>query len=390
LTKALRPIWPGVVYSRLSPSRFDDLPEPPLPGPRWVRVRNLLCGICASDLHLLFVEGDPRIGPAALPGNQRFYLGHEVLGVVTEIGPGVTKLKVGDRVLMDTRFEGPTCLSQEIDPPCRHCQAGNHPLCENASLGKGPQGVGGGWGDGYTAHETEVYRLPDELDDEVAMMVEPLSVGVRTALRRLPNASDHVLVVGSGIIGLTVIQALRALSPECRITAMARYPQQAEMARRLGANEIIGREPPYEAVAAATGAKLYKDVLNKGMLLGGFDIVFDCVGSATTVQDSLRWARARGAVVLAGVCLELMKVDLTPVWYQEVDLIGLYAHGMEEWQGTKQSTFDLTVDLLLEGKLTTEGLITHRFPIEKWQEAITTATDKRTGAIKVIFDYRTS
>ncbi len=74
LSKVLQPIWPAVVYSRLSPTRFTDVPEAPLPGPRWVRMRNQLCGICASDLHLLFVNADPRISPAALPGTERIYL----------------------------------------------------------------------------------------------------------------------------------------------------------------------------------------------------------------------------------------------------------------------------------------------------------------------------
>ena len=89
-----------------------------------MRVRNLQCGICASDLALLMAEADPTIAPAALPGNQRFYLGHEVVGEVVEVGEGVTTMRPGDRVIMDTRFQGATCLSQEIEPPCRHCAAG--------------------------------------------------------------------------------------------------------------------------------------------------------------------------------------------------------------------------------------------------------------------------
>ena len=124
------------------------------------------------------------------------------------------------------------------------------------------------------------------------------------------------------------------------------------------------------------------------MLLGGFDVVYDCVGNASTVEDSLRLARAGGAVVLAGVHLAPMKLDLTPVWHQEVDLIGLYAHGRESWQGVEQHTYDLTIDLLLEGRLKTEGLITHRFPLAAWKEAIATSLDKKSGAIKVILDYR--
>ena len=391
LVKALKPLWPGVVYSRLSSARYADVGEPELPGPRWVRVRNLMCGICGSDLALLQVEADPKIAPAALPGNQRFYLGHEVVGVVTEVGAEVTRFRVGDRVIMDGRFQGANCLSQEIVPLCRHCQEGNYQLCENASAGMGPRGVGGGWGDGYTAHETELYPVPPDLSDEQAMMVEPLAVGIRAVLRRPPEPHAHVLVLGAGIIGLTVVQAVRALAPDAHISVIARYPHQATMATRLGANRIIEREEdPYEAAAAITGAKLYEGMFGNRMLLGGFDVIYDCVGSARTTTDSLRLARAGGAVVMVGIKFAPLKVDLTPVWYQEVDLIGTYAHGTEIWDGRPTHTYDLTIDLLRQGKLEAEALITHRFPLERWKEAIRTAQDKRTGAIKVVFDYRSS
>jgi threonine dehydrogenase-like Zn-dependent dehydrogenase len=93
-------------------------------------------------------------------------------------------------------------------------------------------------------------------------------------------------------------------------------------------------------------------------------------------------------VVLVGVNLKPMQVDLTPIWYQEVDLIGLYAHGMEEWNGVRQSTYDLTTDLLLKKKLLTDGLITHRFPLEQWRTAVETAKNKNSGAIKVVLDFR--
>jgi len=387
--KALKPLWPGVVYSRLSSARFADVGEPELPGPRWVRVRNLMCGVCGSDIALLQVEADPKIAPAALPGNQRFYLGHEVVSIVTEVGPDVTRFQVGDRVIMDGRFQGANCLSQEIDPPCRHCQEGNYQLCENASAGMGPRGVGGGWGDGYTAHETELYPVPPDLSDEQAMMIEPLAVGVRAALRRLPEPDAKVLVLGAGVIGLTVVQAVRALAPDVHISVIARYPHQAAMAARLGADRIIERdEDPFEATAAITGAKLYEGMFRNRMLLGGFDVIYDCVGSARTTTESLRMTRAGGAVVMVGIKFAPMKVDLTPVWYQEVDLVGTYAHGIELWQGRPVHTYDLTIDLLRQGKLEAEALITHRFPLEQWKDAIRTAQDKRTGSIKVAFDYR--
>jgi threonine dehydrogenase-like Zn-dependent dehydrogenase len=376
LSKALQAIWPNVIYSPLSPTRFVDLPEQALPGADWVKVRNRLCGICASDLHLLFLDVDPRVSPAALTGTKTIYLGHELIGEVTEVGSGGTTLKVGDRVILDSPEAN--CLNQEIQPLCRHCHESNHALCESSSLGRGPRGMGGGWGDSFTVHETGVYRMPEELDDETALMIEPLSVGVRAALRCLPRTDQRVLVV--------VVDALRALSPACHITAMARYPHQVEMARKLGAHEVITREDPYISTARITGGKLYTGQFKNRMILGGFDVVYDCVGSDKTLQDSLRWARAGGTVVLAGVNLKPMHVDLTPVWYQDVSLKGLYAHGMEEWNGRRQPTYDLTAELLLKKELLVEGLITHRFPLEDWRTAVRTAKDKRSGAIKVILD----
>lgn len=387
IVKALKPIWPGIVFTSLSPSRYAEMPEPELPGPRWVRVKNEQCGICASDLSLLFVDADPSIAPVALPGNQRFYLGHEVLGYVTEVGPGVTRVKEGDRVIMDTRFQGATCLSQEIYPPCPHCAQGNYTRCENASAGIGPRGAGGGWGDGFTAHETEVYPVPDDLRDDQAMMVEPISTGLRAVLRRTPRAGQRALVVGTGNVGLNTLQCLRAVSPECHITAIARYPQQAEMARRLGADEVMSDEDGYRMTARVTGANLYEGMFGNRMLLGGFDVIYDCVGSARTLQDSLRWARAGGTVVMVGIEFAPLKLDLSPIWYQEVDLIGLMAHGAEPWEGKTRRSFDLVIELMRQGKLTVDGLITHRFPLSQWRQAIHTAMDKRDGAIKVIFDY---
>jgi threonine dehydrogenase-like Zn-dependent dehydrogenase len=387
LVKALKPVWPGVVFSPLSISRYEDMPEPALPGPRWVRVQNKQCGLCASDLSLLFVDAEATIAPVALPGHQRLYLGHEVVGWVTEVGPEVKRVKVGDRVLMDTRFVGPTCLTQEIDPLCRHCAEGNYFLCENASAGIGPRGVGGGWGDGFTAHETEVYPIPDDLTDDQAMMVEPISNGLRAVLRRTPEPGQHALILGSGNIGLNTLQCLRAVSPECHITAIARHAHQAEMARRLEADEVVMGEDGYRATARITGAKLYEGMFGNRMLLGGFDVIYDCVGSARTLHDNLRWARAGGAVVMVGIKFAPLKLDLNPIWYQEVDLIGTNSHGVELWEGELRHTYDLVIELIRQGKITTDGLITHRFPLSQWRQAVNTALDKRNGTIKVIFDY---
>lgn len=385
MAKALGPIWPDVVFSPLSPAHFAKLDDGTLPGPRWVRVENTACGICGSDITLLFTDVDLGISPAALPTG-RFYLGHEVVGRISEVGPGVTKFKVGDRVTMDTRFQGPTCLSQEITPPCPQCTAGNYMRCENAAIGKGVQGWGGGWSDSFVAHESELYAVPNDITDDQAIMIEPFSVGVRAALRKLPKAGEQALILGTGIVGLNVLQAVRALSPECKITCVTRYPHQAALAKKLGADAVIGREDQNEAVARITQAKVYKGPLNNVTLLGGYDVIYDCVGSAATLKSSLRWAKAGGAVEIVGIDMHPLTVDLSPIWHQEVDLIGTYTHGSEVVNGAPHHTYETVIDLIHQKKLVTEGLITHRFPLTQWKDAVKTAMDKKTGSIKVVLE----
>jgi threonine dehydrogenase-like Zn-dependent dehydrogenase len=386
--KALRPLWKGAIWSPLSPVRVQmDAPDPPLPGGRWLRVRNRMAGICSTDLSLLLVQAEPQIAPAALPGNQRFYLGHEVVGEVVEVGPKVERFQVGDRVVMESRFAGPNCHTQEIEPPCPFCAQGQERLCENASLGLGPAGQGGGWGDGYTAHETEIWPVPPDLDDERAIFIEPLSVALHGVLRRPPGPGDHALIIGAGTIGLLSGYAIKALFPQTHLTILARHDHQAAAARALGADRVLQGGDLYAELARLTGAKHYTFPLNRGMLLGGFEVVYDCVGSPATVTDALRWARAGGSVVMLGFTLGLTKVDLNPIWYQEVDLVGSHTFGMERWQGRDVHTFDLAIELLRGGRVDPRPLITHRFPFEQYRRAIATALHKRGGSIKVVFTY---
>jgi L-iditol 2-dehydrogenase len=261
---------------------------------------------------------------------------------------------------------------------------GNYTRCENASLGLGAHGVGGGWGDQFTAHETEIYPAPADLTDDQAMMIEPISTPVRAVLRRLPEPGQHVLVLGGGVIGLSTLQCVRALAPGCRVTIVARHAHQAEMARRLGADEVVRGEDGYKMTARITGAKMYHGIFNNRALLGGFDVVYDCVGSAHSIHDSLRWARAGGCVVLIGVKMTQFHLDLSPVWHQEVDLTGVLAHGMENWQGGRHHTYEVVAALMRQGLLQVDDLITHRFPLAEWKQAVATAMNKRSGSIKVV------
>ncbi len=387
LTKAITPLWPDFVWTPLSAARAGELPDAPLPGPRWLRVRNQACGICASDLSLLFVHADPSIAPAALPGLSRFYLGHETASVVTEVGPGVTRFRIGDRVVMDTHSSGANCDTLEIEPKCRYCAGGEYQFCINKSAA-GPQGVGGGFGDGFVTHESAVYPAPKELSTTQLAMTEPLSVAVHAVARRPPKAGDKVLVIGAGIVGLLMVMAIRAIQPEAQITVIARYPHQQEMAERLGAQNIL-KNPGYSDIARLAGGTYFSAPLNKGIVVGGFDVIYDCVGSPRTTNDALRWARAGGTLVMVGIHMAPMpKIDLSLVWYDEVNLIGTYAHSVDELDGQRKHTYEWVFDFYRRGAFPdVESLVTHRFPFEDYRAAIRVATQKgREKAIKVMFE----
>jgi threonine dehydrogenase-like Zn-dependent dehydrogenase len=388
LTKTLTPLWPGFVWTPLSSARVTELPDPPLPGPDWVRVENHCCGICATDLSLLFVRADPSVAPSALPGLSRFWLGHEVVSSVTEVGAAVTRFKVGDRVIMDSYHYGAHCRSLGIQPVCRYCAGGNHRFCTNRSE-PGQRGMGGGFGDGYIAHESDLYPCPPELTSDQAMFVEPLAIVVQAVLRRPPRSEEKVLVYGAGIIGLLTTMVIKALAPEAEIAVLARYSHQAEIAEKLGAGHILRSQKAYAEVAKMTGGMFFTAPLNKGIVLDGFDIVYDCVGDERSLTNSLRWTRPGGAVVIIGLHMSPMKkIDLTLVWYSQVDLIGSFMHGHSEWNGQRLHDYDRVIDFYRQGKFDLAGLVTHRFPQKDYKEAIRVAANKRKEkAIKVAFEH---
>ena len=352
-----------------------------------MRVRNVLAGICGSDLHLIFLDGDFNIAPAAIPSHSRSYPGHEVVGEVIEVGDEVTTLQVGDRVVLKN---GPNCVTAGLQPLCRSCAAGNYSLCERGNL-PGPQPFGGGWSEEMLLHEQQLFRVPADINDMQAVLLEPSAVAVHAVLRHLPQAGDHVLIIGAGTIGLLILQAIRALAPTVEVSVLARHAFQVEQAARLGA-QIIYPQDSYKEVQRITGGQLYQGMLDNQMLMGGYDVIYDTIGNKRTTHDSLRWAHAGATVVMVGVSLHRMRhIDLTPIWYQEVNLIGTLAQGMETWPlGTDEraSTFDITAELILQKRLSPENLITHSFALSDYRNALLTATRKGNNrAIKVVFDY---
>ena len=395
-----RYVWVNLVGRRFSRVltgrggflRLAKMPEPKLPTPSWVRVRPLLSGICGSDL-------------SAVAGRSGLYLsafisfpfvpGHEVVGRVIETGSGVTGVEVGDRVVIEPALG---CAVRGVQDVCRPCREGHYANCERVLEGDVSAGIqtgfcrdtGGGWGEQLVAHEWQLHRVPDNVPDEAAVLTEPLSCAVHGVLGAKVSEGERVLVVGCGSIGLLTIAALRALAPRCTIVAVAKYAHQQELAKALGADHLaLPGQEGYEQLAQVTGATIHPLPLGKPAVLGGFDIAFECAGAPAAVEDAMRWTRSQGRVVVMGMPTA-GKLDLTPFWYQELDVRGAYLYSLERGGEGQVRTFQLTLDLLSrEGYAERLGaLVRHRFPLSQYRRAIATAISPgRSGSVKAVFDF---
>jgi threonine dehydrogenase-like Zn-dependent dehydrogenase len=121
-------------------------------------------------------------------------------------------------------------------------------------------------------------------------------------------------------------------------------------------------------------------------MLGGFDLIYDCVGYNNIVHDALRWLKAHGTYVMIGNQLSPITFDQTPLWNQELTMLGVNSHGMENYKGRTLSSFDLAVEMIADKRISLDGFITHRFKLNDYQAAFRLALDKPGHVIKVIFE----
>ncbi len=387
------------VYGRLSRLGLVDRPPPALPGDDWVRIEVLLCGICGSDLGNVAYRSSPAMEPF---GSFPAVLGHEVLGRVVEAGPGVTHVKAGDRVVVDPMLH---CEARGwgVDSWCRSCVVGTHATCELAGE-RGPEGgpwdgglspgstigyhrdLPGGWGEEMVAHRRQVFAVPKGVPDRVAVLAEPLSIGVHGVLRSgARRAQGPVLVIGSGAIAFGTIWALRTLGYTGRVVAQVKRAHEVALAAALGADETVAPGAEARRVLIGTGARAYMPVVGEEVYAGGgFEAVFDCVGSQASMSQALRYTTPRGRVVLLGCAGQMRKLDLTFVWARELQIQGHVGYGAEEWDGRGLHTFAITLQRMAADPRALGDLVTHVFPLKQYRDALRAADDhRRSGAVKV-------
>jgi 2-desacetyl-2-hydroxyethyl bacteriochlorophyllide A dehydrogenase len=316
--------------------------ETPAPGSGEALVRVRACGICGTDLH--FYHG-------VFPGNPSVSLGHEFSGEVEALGEGVEGFERGDRVVVE-----PIRRCQD----CSSCRTGRYHLCPGrAFLGTVAPG---GMAEHLTVPAYMLYRLPDEIDFELAALVEPLAVAVHGVHLVDLRMGERVLVLGSGTIGLLSIVAARAAGAG-EVLATYRHEHQGQAALAAGATRVVNAE----------------ELGSLGR--GGIDVVIETVGGAgaATLQQALGFIRPGGRVSVLGVFMGPLQIDGLRLVLNEAKI----AAGITYCRPGMRSDFDVALRILHGNREGMRRLITHRFPLAEAGEAFATAADKGTKSLKV-------
>lgn len=387
LVQVLSKISKKAYHSMVSPIKYVKIAGDKLPNSKYIKVKNIISGICGSDMTFYTCKQGPSTAFLPVPGSEITYLGHETIGEVVEIGDDVKNFKVGDRVTMNKYMA--CCDLKGIETPCENCQQGNYADCQNYGEPTHiKQMVGAGFGDYYYAPEGQLLKVPNNITDDQAVLIEPFAVSLHSVLKTQIKPNDKVLVVGAGMIGLGIIQFIKVVQPNCTVYVLEKNPNKHEFAKKLGADYILTGDP-YVEIAKVTGAKLYGKGKNR-MMLGGFDVIFDSVGKGTLLTDTTRWLKAQGTLVKAGYQMTKTKFDETPIWWQGLHIIGVDSHGMENFEGRKINTFDLVIEMLQQGKLITDGFITHKYNLKDYKKAFKHLIERPSDTIKVVLDCQNS
>lgn len=336
------------IYHGVRDIRLEEI-EMPAVKPGHVLVDTKVSGICGSDIHQYHGEWrQPRTKVAT---------GHELSGVVVEVGDGVSSVSVGDRVC-------PECFAH--CGTCRFCRVGQYNLCENIRYIS--QAGYGGFAEYSLLPASALYKLPNNFSFEEGALVEPLAVSYRSLLRAGADQRARVAILGAGTIGLLCLAVAKVLDfREVLITA--KYEHQAKMAETLGADYVI-------RVSS-------QDVRREAKVLfepHGVDVVVDTVAVEQTFHDAVAIVRKAGTISLVGGYTGPLNISLGAVVSKELQLVGSQCYS---YSGLT-TDFAAVIDLITQRAVDGTPIITHRFPLDEVTAAFKVAADKRSGSIKVL------
>jgi L-iditol 2-dehydrogenase len=327
---------------------YEDTPTPE-PGAGEVLVAVKACGICGSDVH----------GMDGSTGRRRppIIMGHEAAGVIAEVGSATNGWKRGDRVTFDSTF---------FCGACAFCRRGQINLCNNRRvLGVSCEDYRrqGAFAEYVAVPERVLYRLPDGLSFENAAMVEPVSIAFHAVRRAPPVLNDTAVVIGAGMIGLFVIQALR-LAGCGKIIAVDVAPDKLKLARELGASHTVNSGAE-DVVARVQG-------LTSGL---GADLAVEAVGMPQTVEMAVRSVRKGGSVTLVGNVSPRVELPLQVAVTRELTIYGSCASSGE---------YPACLDMLSSGSVKTAPICSAVAPLAEGASWFDRLYRKERGLLKVI------
>ena len=338
----------ALVLEEYNKLEYKDMPIPEYKSNE-VLVRVRACGICGSDVHGMDGSSGRRIPP--------LIMGHEASGVIEEIGNNVSKFKVGDRVTFD---------STEYRLDDWYTLQGKYNLSDNRKvLGVSPKEYRrhGAFAEYVVIPEHILYKLPDQVSFEQAAMVEPVAVSTHAINLTPIKMRDSVLVVGTGMIGLFLVQVLK-ISNAGRIIAVDLDDQKLLMASRFGSDLTINAKDP----------KLHEKILNE---TGGrgVDVAFEAVGIDATINTTIENVRKGGIVTIVGNLSASVNFPLQSVVTREIRVQGSCAI---------VGDYPQVLDMMEKGLVDVDSLLSVVAPLKEGAEWFKKLYDKEPGLNKVV------
>ena len=332
-------------YKKLS---VTDI-EVPAVRPRDLLVRVQSCGICGSDIHGYDGSSGRRIPPLVM--------GHEAAGIVEETGNEVTGFQPGDRVTFDSTVSCGDCF---------YCRRGEINLCDNRTVlgvSCGDYRQYGAFAEYVSVPQHICYHIPEELPFDHAAMIEAVSIAVHAANRTPVSLGDTAVIIGSGMIGLLVIQAIR-LAGCSQVIAVDLDENRLLKAKHLGADVTL----------KADEINVVEEVrrLTQGR---GADVALEVVGGTIPIQSAIESTRKGGSVTLVGNLSPTVEVPLQTIVTRELSLYGSCA---------SKGEYPACIDLMVNGSIKVDPLITATAKLAEGADWFDRLYQGEPGAMKVI------